>query len=176
MATVIVVLLVPISDIALGHDHRRPKAVLKVEDETQKGRLVESSWVRKTSPRLCTSTDTTSPFRFPEQALKAAPGSLVAVRLRKAQPPHDVNLQTWHRINRRGGGRGEPEIVPTTLVPRVRDDEVVAWDVQFQPLDEKRHYYLLLEVHWDDEEGCGSPQPLDEGLWITFHLRATNLY
>ena len=156
---------------ATAHDHRAPRTSLRADAQKQPGYVVERTWVRRAGPTICVANNVLFPLRFPGDRVKIPAGQAPVIRLEKSQFPHDLSVTAWRRV-REGKPRGAPQTLPFTLVPLIaRDGRISAWDVQLQPLVEERSYFLMLEAHWSDENGCGSPVGADQALWTTYSLK-----
>lgn len=137
-----------------------------VGDEEQHGRLTHSSWLRRADEQFCDFSDR---FGFPtfRRALRVQPGDVVSIRLHKEEPPLEVGLRAWRRVDAHGHPAGDSTPVPVALAPA--GDE---WEMRFVAAPEHGHLYLLAEAYWADTEEC-APQP-DLGSqyasW-TFHVR-----
>ncbi len=70
---------------AWSHDHRAPQAVLRADEESQVGYVVEKTWSRRLSSKWCTSRNVLFPMRFPSRAMKVDPARDIVVSLRKSQ-------------------------------------------------------------------------------------------
>ena len=153
---------------AEAHDHRIPETALKKgKQDLQGGFLVaESFWSRSTGEDRCEGAYTQYVFRYP-RVDRVAAGSELRVRIFKAQRPDPFAVNAHRRVAEDGFPIGEPQRLRRTLEPVVRGGERVAWDARFRVRGPSRDYYLAVEGHWREREGCG----VDQYPFWGFHVR-----
>ena len=171
-------LLVSLLALPLGaaaHDHRRPRATLRVGGDVQEGHPVHADgWSKPVpgEPDLCEVTFASGFTNF-KKPLRHSPGQEIVVRLHKAAAPVEVEAVRWLRLDENGYGR-DPVPVPWTLRPHLINGKVRAWEVVIQPPLVTGHLYLGVAGYWRDEHDC-TPEP-DLGSqyaqW-SFHLKGT---
>ena len=168
MVTTILWLL---AGVSAAHDHRPPpRARLLSGGERQLGRQIHSEWTRR-SGRFCITTFADGFLRFPK-AMPYAPSEDVVLRLRKEAMPLEWQLQAWTEVSKDGYPKGDPETVPAIAEPRVIGSQVVGWDLRFVPPLVEGDLYLLIDVHWADEDECGPPPYLgSQSMSWSYHLR-----
>jgi hypothetical protein len=159
--------------VAQAHDHSAPKAALYTDLGTQRGLPVHSVWWRAVGAETCDRLDRFAIPAFPDAV--AARGALDAqVRLRKAAAPRTVSALAWQRLDGEGRPKGRRTEVPVLLQPHLKAGAIIAWDgLLLLPESRRPDFYLFVEAHWGDEEGCGSatdPAGNQSASWI-FHLR-----
>lgn len=135
-----------------------------VGGEEQRGRPTHSSWLRRADEQFCDFSDR---FGFPTfgRALRVARGEAVRIRLHKDEPPLEVGLRAWRRVDSNGHPAGDSQPVPVALTPAGD-----VWEIQFVASPDAGHLYLLAEAYWADTEGCAAQPDLGSqyASW-TFH-------
>ena len=152
---------------AQAHDHRIPKTVLKKgARDLQTGlKVTESFWSHSTGGGGCAGGFTDRIFGFPAVDRVAA-GTELRVRIFKEHRPDSFTVNAHRRVAEDDFPLGEPQRLPRTLKPVVRQGERVAWDARFRVRQPSRDYYLVTEGHWRDREGCR----LDQYAFWSFHV------
>lgn len=154
--------------VAMGHDHRPPKTVLRHQGKpVQDGYLHQYCWVIEVEDDIATTECVDKVWDFPRRRL-VDPGDRLVIRIRKPTRPTDFAVQAWPR---RGdeftGPAGDPESLPVTLRRRMVDGKIVAWNVVFTVDQEDRHYFIRAGGFWPDEQGAEANQ---DAFWL-FHVR-----
>ena len=157
---------------ARAHDHRPPKADLRVGGKVQTGHRYHADWVRRTrDPRFCLATFAIGYPTFPK-ALPHAPGDSVVVRLHKKAAPLEVEVQRWSAVDDDGHASGTPTPLPWSLRPHLVDGKIRAWDVVVVWPATLDHLYLGVAAYWADQEKCaGEPDLGSQFVAWTFHLK-----
>lgn len=158
-----------------AHDHQIPKTVLKKEaKELQTGhRVIESSWASASGDNACVNISTVYTFELPDGTFnypevdRVAAGSELRVRVSKRQRPDSFSVAAYPTIDEHGYPSGQGRLLKRSLQRVVVDGKTVAWDAGFSVNRPSRHYYLIVEGHWQDREGCNSDQ---HAHW-SFHLK-----
>jgi hypothetical protein len=153
---------------AQAHDHRIPETVLqKGARELQVGlKVIDSNWSYPTTDDECVHVNATYVYRFPEEDRVAA-GSKLRVRILKIHKPDSFSVTAYHRLDSDGLPSGDGRQLRSTLRPVVQGGETVAWDAIFFVNGSDRHYFLIAEGHWQDQqENCGA-----QWAHWSFHVR-----
>ncbi len=157
--------------VALGDDHRPPRATLRVAGQVQEGRVYHADgWAKRSrDPRYCNVSFATGFPKF-RKPLKHSSGEEIVVRLHKPALPVEIEVQRWPRVDEDGHAAGTPVPLPWVLRPRSGGGGR-SWEISVLVPSVDGHLYLGVTAYWADEDGC-SPQP-DLGsqyaAW-TFHL------
>lgn len=153
---------------ASAHDHGPPKLTMKVDGETQEGKLVFTGWYT-TSGDACVHGDLFGPDTYPEAMGVSRGDHLVRVRIQKRHRPDYLEVHTWQAVTPEGGA-GPPEVVDHKLKRIRRDGRVVAYRVLFD-VSVIKDLYVKVRASWPDREGCAPQEGSQQGHW-NFHLEA----
>lgn len=167
---VIVLTLAALAAPAGAHDHEPPPAArMKVDGETQKGRLAYSRWYTKSGGK-CVVSEPALADTYPA-ALQVSRGDHVArVRLARRHRPAVVDIQTWH-AGSSDGPTGPSEQPPHDLKPIRRDGRVVAYRVLFD-ITVIKDLFVKVAVVWPDREDCHPSGGDSQHAYWNFHLEA----
>ncbi|MDQ3953919.1 MAG: hypothetical protein M3285_00005, partial [Actinomycetota bacterium] len=93
-----------------AHDHAPPRLTMRVEGETQEGKLVYTGWYTAQTDNTCVHGDIFGPDTYPE-AIEVSRGShSVRVRIAKRHRPDYLEVRTWQATTPEGGA-GPPDVV-----------------------------------------------------------------
>jgi hypothetical protein len=154
--------------VAIAHDHRAPRATLRIDGERVAGALWSSSWVSRDG-RYCVlrHSDGALGFRSP---LELAPGTYQAsIRLVKRQRPLRLRIHAYTEFDG-AAPEGSPERIPYTLAPVVGARGRRSWVASFEVTVTPEEPRVLLDAlgRWGDVDGCGGSE---EASW-GFSLRS----
>lgn len=156
---------------AVAHDHRAPRATLRIGGETRPGWLYHADgWSQATEePGICEATFATGFAKF-RKPLRHSAGDEIVVRFHKAAPPLEVEVHRWPGVDDHGYAAGTPTALPWLLRPHVVEGAVRNWEVVVLPPVVAGHLYLGVGAYWGDEDGCGQQPDLGSqyAAW-TFH-------
>jgi hypothetical protein len=152
--------------VALGHDHRPPRASLRHGSLFQEGRLLRYHWSSVTDDGGCVSSLIVAREGYPHPPLPVEPGRLRA-RIRLSRPDRPVALEVVARETNSEGSRGTRRRVAVTLRPRRPNGEVIGWTAVLRSRVEGA-LFLRVTGAWRDREGCRGPQ---RATW-TFYVAA----
>ncbi len=170
IAAALSLFLVVIPEVASAHDHRPPRATLRIAGETQTGSRYSDGWIKTANePGMCMGTFGDGFPRF-KRPLSHQVGDEIAVRLHKSAVPMELSVHRWAEVDDDGAPKGSPVPVPFALRPLLAGADIVAWDVVILPPVIDGHLYLGVDGYWADEDGCGGFPDLGSqyALW-TFH-------
>ncbi len=172
-AGILAALTVGLSMPAVAGDHRPPRATLQIADDVQRGRIYHADgWTRPTRDgKGCIVTFAHGFPRF-GKALKHSDGEEIVVRLDRGDPPLEVEVQRWPRVNSDGEPEGTPTPVPFVLRP-AGTGESQAWEISILPPVVDGHLFLGVGAYWQNNGPCGSQPDLGSqyAAW-TFHARS----
>jgi|GEM_PF-6672456 hypothetical protein len=165
-------LLLAIGSVAYGHDHREPRATLRIDGQVREGWAYHADgWARKSrDPGFCEATFATGFAKF-RKALRHDPGDEIVVRFHKKAMPYEIEAHRWPRVDDNGFAAGTPTPVPWALRPYVVGGSVRAWELVILPPVVDGHLYLGVGAWWADEDGCSQTPDLGSqyAAW-TFHV------
>jgi hypothetical protein len=174
LVLVLAALSLSLGSSASAHDHRAPRASLRVAGQVQGGLQYHADgWARQSNePGFCVVTFATGFPKF-RKALTLEVGDETVVRLHKKAMPLELEVQRWPRVDKSGRAAGTPSPLPWTLRPHIVDGEVRAWEVTILAAATEGHVYLGVGAYWPDEDGCSQQPDLGSqyAAW-TFHLVA----
>ncbi len=158
--------------VAGAHDHRPPRATLRVGGDVREGSFHHGDgWAHAAEePGYC-YMDFLSGFPRFSKPLKHDVGEEIVVRLHKRAMPLEVEAQRWPRVDQHDRPAGTPTSVPWVLRPYVVDGATKAWEVVILPPLVQGHLYLGVGAYWADEDGCSGGVDLGSqyAAW-TFHV------
>lgn len=171
--TLALVIVMSFHGVALAHDHRPPRATLRLDGDVQKGLVYHADgWTYPSEePGFCDVDFGWGPARFRNPLVHEA-GERIVVRLHKTAMPLEVEVQRWPRVED-GHAAGTPIPLPWVLRPKVVDGETAAWDVIVPIPVVDGHLYLGVGAYWADEDGCAAQPDLGSqyAAW-TFHAKS----
>lgn len=165
--------LVLFGSSAAAHDHRPPRATVRVGSEVQRGLQYHADgWsTRDEDPRFCEVSFASGYPTFRKPALHTV-GEEIVVRFHKKAMPLEIEAYRWPRVDERGQAAGTSTPLPWTLRPHHVNGEVAAWEVVIIPPAVQGHLYLGVGAYWADEDGCSAGVDLGSqyAAW-TFHVK-----
>lgn len=159
--------------VATADDHRPPKAVLRLDQHTQPGRISHFTWLRATpDPDECIA-DFADGFGWLRALRYKGEPRQAVIRLHKAAPPLEVRFEAWLETDPQGNPAGPAVPIPYALQPRPSPLAPERWDISFTP-PPTAHLFLELEASWRDEDGCTDATDFGEQFVVwRFKLRQT---
>ncbi|MGH2747165.1 MAG: hypothetical protein ACRDKB_04505 [Actinomycetota bacterium] len=158
--------------VAGADDHVPPRAVLRVDDHTQRGRLSHSTWLRATpDPDECIAVFADG-LGWPQAlAYDSTYTPQAAITLHKSAVPVEVRLEAWIESDGQGNPVGPALRLPYVLRADPSPFDPRRWTLVFAP-PPSDVVFLELEASWRDEDGCTDFTDLGEqyGAW-RFKLR-----
>lgn len=153
---------------AAGHDHKRPKTVLRSSGERQVARPWSFEWSRADG-KFCVGVASDGVPNYDRKPMRWNPERKIHLRLFKRQRPDDIRIKMHRRLAQDGlpAGRGKRADIN---LRRVRlDGGRRIWIAGFEGLD-ARHLFLDAYAEWSDVEGCGGSQSMS----LAFHLKRSD--
>lgn len=163
-------ILLPTNQAALGSDHRPPRIVLRAGGEPlQPGQLAASCWTRLgDEPGEVITECNGAVWDFPDAVNTKAEG-FARVRIRKSQPPQELEIRRWRKVNQAQEPVGQGHKIDYELHPRLdaTSNEIVSFDAVFSMPPRKGHLYLRVSGVWQDEDAAAGDQ---DASW-TLHVK-----
>ena len=142
-----------------------PKAKLKVAGNTQRGWLWSALWGSSPEPQKCVGASLDGLPRPGRPLATNAKERTPRLVLRSVDRPLRVVVRDFKRVDANGFLVGASERLSTTLRPKRRGGQIVAWRARFSARG-TRHHYLDVAVSWPEDPACGGRQ----ANWL-FHLQ-----
>ncbi len=153
---------------AAAHDHRAPRAELRVAGQRQSGRLWSSAWYAAVG-EVCVGNAVEARPTYRSDAVEVGEGRFRArVRFVKGEAPARVVVSARQRLGEDGVAVGRRVEVHARIRPLLAPDgSSRAWTLLIRS-SVREDLYLLITGRWPDVDGCG---PRQHASW-TFHLSA----
>lgn len=145
--------------VAVGDDHRPPRAELRGGGESRNLHPWSLTWARPSGENGCVITNADGFPSYRPRLLLDHLHSKPRVFFRKRQRPRGVRLREYRRLGDDGAPRGSGRRVDVDLLKRSRGGETKGWAVRFRATVPDRRFYEL-SARWRDRQGCGGAQSL----------------
>lgn len=148
---VISCLLVLLAGTAIAQEKRKPpRSVFKQDSVRQVGRLGTYCW-SWSNDHGGGGGKCADYFRYVWPPVKnAVKGAPARITIKYPDPPDDLSLRWWRRVDDDRQPVGDGTELPYVLAPRTTNDTTV-WDLSFDTPDHRGHLYLYGFFAWQSK-------------------------